>query len=803
MNTRSYLLCIFLLGTGTIAMAVPVVNFETASDTVAESAGSVSVAVTMVPAPTTRTIVAFNPTVAEANLVLVGTLADVTAVPLNVTFNVGETRKVFTVKITNDVRDEDDEAFTLSFKAGAAYTVGAQSSHRVIITDNDTRPAVSITSGATKILFAGNPATPLFLNATGTGTPPLSYQWLLNGKPIAKATKASYYLPTVAWANAGLYSCTVSNPVAKGVASTNKVEIGVISHTYQKLTVKGTADVVLSQVVSANVGFRWFRDESATEYVAATGVAKYSATKNTLTLLKATPFTQVGTFVCKPYLKSNGAVTATGNQYIADYVQKAAKLPASLALKHAVVGIPYTEFVTAAADSGAVVWGATSLPKGLVMDPVSGQISGIPTLAGKAKVTVSASNGIGLPAKVATFLDVDPAPFVGNISGMMERHPSNNDLGGIVNITITSTGSFTGRYTSGGVVLPFTGLGLGFFPGDFVQPSGFTQFYSATGKFYSLSFHYNHIVPGAGLGTLVSADSPDFTLNPVSLNFTLHGGLAGTLPSGGDYVGVYNFSTAFKTFLPGDQQPRGTSIGSATVLANGSVNFIMRMSDGTLFTSANAIAYDHSINFYAWLYNNKGSFMAQPVVTLTGTDNADSTIADALASWSKLPDTTPGKRAYAAGWPGSEMNLTGQKWKPNSGVTTLGLTYTSGVPNAALTFLDGGLDTSAALPNVQLTITDIGAVGAIPALLNPCKTYFVLEPIKGSFGGTFTITTSQASGPPIKRPATIYGQLQGNTGVGFFLLPKLPDTSTVPPQTFYTSSMLSGSVSLSALPQVP
>ncbi len=792
MNIQSYLLCL-LLGTGTMATAVPAVSFESASTTVAESVGNATVAVTLAPAPTTRTIVSFTP-VAGTNLLLTGAKADAT-VPASLTFNVGETRKVLSIKIINDVLDEDDETFTLGFKASAAYTVGAQADHLITITDNDTTPTVSITSGTTKILFAGDPATPLFLNATGTGTPPLSYQWLLNGRAIAGATKASYYLPKVVAANAGLYSCTITNPVAKGVASSNKVEIGVISHTFQKVTTKGAADVQMTQAVSTNVGCIWFKD--GTEYIAALPLAKYTGT--TLTLLKSSSFSQAGTFVCKPFLKSNPEVTATGNQYIVEYVQKAAKLPASLALKHAIVGIPYTETVTAAADSGAVVWGATSLPKGLAMDPVSGQISGIPTLAGKAKVTVSASNGIGLPAKVATFLDVDPAPFVGNISGLMERHPSNNDLGGIVNIAIGAYGNFTGKYTSGGTAMAFMGLGLA----SSGQPSGDTQFYSASGKFYHLTFFYNDLIPGAGRGTLVSADSPDFTLNPVSLDFTLHGGLAGTLPSGGDYVGVYNFSTTFKTPLPGNQQPLGTSIGSATVLANGSVNFIMRMSDGTLFTTVNAIAYDHSINFYAWLYNNKGSFMAQPVITLAGTDNADSTIADPLASWTKLPDIGPTKRLYAAGWPGSEMNLTGQKWKPNSGVTVLGLTYTPDVPNAALTFLDGGLDTTAALPNVQLTFTEIGAIENIPTNLNPCNTHFTLEPVKGSFNGSFTIQTGPANGPKLNRPATFYGQLQGNTGVGFFLLPQLPDTSTTPPQTLNTSPMLSGSVSLSALPAAP
>jgi Concanavalin A-like lectin/glucanases superfamily/Immunoglobulin domain/Immunoglobulin I-set domain len=57
-------------------------------------------------------------------------------------------------------------------------------------------------------LLAGETAN---FSVTAMGTPPLSYQWLFNGEPLADATTSSLAIPNVQEANAGSYAAVVGN----------------------------------------------------------------------------------------------------------------------------------------------------------------------------------------------------------------------------------------------------------------------------------------------------------------------------------------------------------------------------------------------------------------------------------------------------------------------------------------------------------------------------------------------------------------------------------------------------------------
>jgi len=100
-----------------------------------------------------------------------------------------------------------DMVFGLSLTAAAQYP---------IVNLDVSQPADRTLNGGDSTAFAAN--------VIGSG--PLSYQWLLNGNPIAGATDAGYSIPQVLYTDAGNYSLRVSNPL-----STNTTRAAVLTVT--------------------------------------------------------------------------------------------------------------------------------------------------------------------------------------------------------------------------------------------------------------------------------------------------------------------------------------------------------------------------------------------------------------------------------------------------------------------------------------------------------------------------------------------------------------------------------------------
>ncbi len=106
---------------------------------------------------------------------------------------------------------------------------------------------------------------------------------------------------------------------------------------------------------------------------------------------------------------------------VADLAVTSASLPAGT------VGVPYSTSAAAAGGAGPYRWSAAGLPAGLSINPSSGQITGIPSSAGAANVTLTVTDADGIiaisavipltvAAPTAKALTPTPAPTLNSVS---------------------------------------------------------------------------------------------------------------------------------------------------------------------------------------------------------------------------------------------------------------------------------------------------------------------------------------------------------------------------------------------------
>jgi alpha-tubulin suppressor-like RCC1 family protein len=88
--------------------------------------------------------------------------------------------------------------------------------------ESDGRPALTVQP----VSQSAAVGTTVRLLAMAVGVQPLSYQWLLNGSPVAGATQSSYAIASAALADTGIYSVEVSNAFGGTVSSNATLTVG-------------------------------------------------------------------------------------------------------------------------------------------------------------------------------------------------------------------------------------------------------------------------------------------------------------------------------------------------------------------------------------------------------------------------------------------------------------------------------------------------------------------------------------------------------------------------------------------------
>ena len=152
---------------------------------------------------------------------------------------------------------------SISGAPSSSYTIPAVSStdaanYTCIVSDPDElllTTAATLTVQTTPIITSQPSSLTVVQNSTAvfsvtaTGTPAPSYQWQLNGSDISEATSASYSIASAQAANAGSYTCVVTNAAGSVTSSAATLTVQIppaITSQPSSLTVNQNASAVFS-----------------------------------------------------------------------------------------------------------------------------------------------------------------------------------------------------------------------------------------------------------------------------------------------------------------------------------------------------------------------------------------------------------------------------------------------------------------------------------------------------------------------------------------------------------------------------
>jgi alpha-tubulin suppressor-like RCC1 family protein len=104
---------------------------------------------------------------------------------------------------------------------------------------------------------SGPPGSTLLLTASASGSPPLSYQWQLDGTNIPGATSNSLLLPDLRSRNLGCYSAVVTNYIGSVTSRCAQVGFGNVMSWGNNPFEQNTIPFGLSNAVGVIAGFGW------------------------------------------------------------------------------------------------------------------------------------------------------------------------------------------------------------------------------------------------------------------------------------------------------------------------------------------------------------------------------------------------------------------------------------------------------------------------------------------------------------------------------------------------------------------
>jgi hypothetical protein len=169
-----------------------------------------------------------------------------------------------------------------------------------------------------KPIIAYPPLTPAELCAGGSaaltvdafGVPPLSYQWRLNGVPIAGANSSNYTVNNVGAANAGLYDVVVTNAYGSTTSAAASIAGPLLLLAPQGNVVHDTKPGGTEQN-ALNHGATWLASDTDGHGTHRNGVMLFSGVNNNQITLQGATNLQSATGTLLFWMRSAGTLTAS------------------------------------------------------------------------------------------------------------------------------------------------------------------------------------------------------------------------------------------------------------------------------------------------------------------------------------------------------------------------------------------------------------------------------------------------------------------------------------------------------------
>ncbi len=719
-------------------------------------------------------------------------LSDYTASASPLTFSAVQTVANITITLKNNTVVTGDRTLTVTLgqPSNLGVSLGAFPVFTLKILEDDIAPVISPQPlPLSQIVARGDSAT---FTSGATGSPPLTLQWKRNGLILPGATTGSLTIPSVALTDGGSYTLTASNH--HPAVTSSAVQLAVVDTTPSTLRLNtGTAATMTVGTGGTPLTYKW---RKGGQDLPITGTKYAGVLTKTLTV-KTLVGGDAGTYTCTVTSPAGSLSSGTFTLEVPTAAPTATipSFPDGVSNNAYSYQLPYDGLV---GDENQVPtkFVCSGLPTGLSCNASTGLITGKPTTpittatTYNVKVTLSNSAGstaipsVANPGTLTLKVWPFPSACAGAYVGLMGRDTINSNLGGRVDLTTTSTGSYTGTLKLGAssyTLAPGTTVTA---PPTIATPNphpGATLTIARTGTtsvVLILDLDPTTNLLTGSVNVLSSA-----TLVPISgwRNIWRTATPANLAAQAGNHA--FNLAIDAGDFgAPG--VPQGYGYGTITVTTAGGTTVTGHTADGgAITTNTGILGPNGEAVVYQMLYSNKGSVLGSVVIAGDTQHNITGTL-----DWQKSAVVLP--HDYGAFGPVSLM-MSGGKYVYTSTAALLGPVSPSG-SDAGLVFDQGGLPGgSLTNPNVQLHISSANVI-TFPAagVSNPGKiTSLTLTTATGAFNGKFTLTDGSVS-----RGVLFQGQMVPSLGkgYGYFLLPGLAPSVT-------TSPILSGSVLLEAV----